>query len=387
MRNLLMVVSLGICAASVLGQVTQPGVPGQQLSNPQVLQQFANRQGLSTPSSSLNVPLDAPVVTLEGVCDTQTHSPSTKKASPCKTTITRAQMESLMSLLSPGNSESSRAQFTVAYARLLAASAAADKQHLDKDPAVARELEMRLKFVRMQVLTEALYRKMQTTADNIDVAEMRKYYADHLSLFDEGEVQRISFPQSARTISGTPLDPARVKAEAEEIRKRAIAGEDFDLLQQMVIRDLGMNVPVLPVTKLEKARRSNLSFNQGKVFDLQPGEISEVMEAFDGLVILKLVSKHSPSFESVQADIREILRPERMRQQLQTASEKVKGEFSLTYLGTTTAPNLFPAPSVARISPSGRSSTDPRARAVARRRKPPVMPAPPATSSATPPGR
>lgn len=386
MRNILMVVTLGICAAPVLAQVAQPGVPGQQLSNPQVLQQFADRQGLSTPSSSLNVPLDAPVVTLEGVCDTQTHSASAKKASPCKTTITRAQIESLMSLLSPGNNESSRAQFTVSYARLLAASAAADKRHLDKDPAVAKELEMRLKFVRMQVLTEALYRKMETTADNVDVAEMRKYYADHLSLFDEGEVERISFPQSARTISGTPLDPARVKAEAEDIRKRAIAGEDFDLLQQMAIKDLGINAPVLPVTKLDKARRSNLSFNQGKVFDLQLGEVSEVTEAFDGLVILKLVTKHSPSFESVQADIRQILRPERMRQQLQAASEKVKGDFNLAYLGTPTAPNLFPAPSVAHLAPSGKSSTDPRARAVARRRKPPVMPASPVTSS-TPPGR
>jgi hypothetical protein len=384
-RNILVAVTLGICVGSAFAQSTQQGVPGQQLSNQNVLQQFADRQGL-TPKVAPTGPPDEPVVTLDGLC-VAAHG-SAKKPVPCKTVLTRAQMDALMNALAPGNADA-RSQFTVSYARLLAASASAEKQHLDKDPAVAKELEAKLKFVRMQVLTEALYRKIELEADKVDLAQAQKYYADHLSTFDEGELQRISFPQSARTTSGTPLDLNVVKAKAEEIRLRAVSGEDFDLLQRIAYTDLGINSPVLPITRLDKARRANMAFNQGKVFDLEPGGVTDVMNSVEGLVILKLVSKHPASFDSVEQEIHATLREARVKEQLETAAGKMKADFNLAYLGTTTEPILFPPPAVVRLSPSAvKAASDARARTVARRRKIQALPTlPPAASPATPPSR
>jgi hypothetical protein len=383
-RNILFAVTLGICVTPAFGQTTQQGVPGQQLSNQNVLQQFADRQGLTLKNPA--VPPDAPVVTLDGVCE-PSHTTTAKKSAACKTVLTRAQVETLMGMLAPGNPDAKN-QFTVSYARLLAASTAAEKQHLDKDPMVAQELEAKLKFVRMQVLTEAYYKKIEFEADKVDLAQMQKYYNDHLSAFDEGEVQRITFPQSARTISGTSLDPAVVKAEAEGMRQRAVAGEDFDSLQRTAFTELGISAPILPITRLDKARRANLTFGQGKVFDLQPGDVTEVMDSVEGMVILKLVSKHSASFDSVEPEIRAVLREARVREQLETASKKIKGDFNLAYLGATTDPVLFPPPAAVRLAPpNSKASSDPRARAAAARRR--KLQAPPAIAEApaTPPSR
>ena len=208
------------CAVPMIAQGTQGGLdlqnPAAPLSRRQML--MRRTQSLGKPvSTKTEVPPDTPVVTLEGICD-HSQVPGTKD---CKTVITRAQMDSIIDLLAPGTPQDGRPQFAIKYARLLAASGVARREHLEKNPGVADELEAQLKLARMQVLANTLYHQMQEQAENVPASEIQKYYMDHRTNFDQGEVWRLYVPRSIAGTSGQPLDASAIKAKADELRERA----------------------------------------------------------------------------------------------------------------------------------------------------------------------
>ena len=301
--------------------------------------------GANVRPSATEVPPEAPVVTIEGVCDrSQIH-----KVKDCKTVITRAQMEGLIDLLAPSASQAVRRQFAINYARLLAASEVAQQKHLEKDPEVIKQLHEQLKVTRMQVLAHTLYEQIGKQAQTAPMSEIRKYYQEHLSSFDQGEVLRLSLLRMAPTTDGRPLDDSVVKAKAEELRQRAVAGEDFAQLQHDAYDNLGIR-GIGPPTKLNMVRRTNLPPEEGKVFDLQPGEVSPVIESLGSLVVLKLVSKQSVPLETAQQEIKSRLQQTRMQQELDNATKMVKAQFNLKYLDMTSAPTLFPPPGETQVS-------------------------------------
>jgi hypothetical protein len=369
MRVVLICSAMLACAAPMIAQGTQTGVdlqnPATALSRRQMLMRRAQPSGKLV-STNMEVLPDTPVVTLEGVCD---HWPTPGKKD-CKTVITRAQMDSIIDLLAPGTPPDARPQFAIKYARLLAASGVARREHLEKDPMVANELEAQLKLARMQVLANTLYHQMQEQADNVPMSEIQKYYTDHLANFDQGEVWRLYVPRSIAETSGQPLDASAVRAKADELRERAAAGEDFDQLQREAYKNLGINVAA-PLTKLNRVRRTSLPEDEAKVFDLHVGELSPVLESGGALVILKLESKQSIPIESAGPEIKSILQRDRLQQELQSAGNDVKAQFNLKYLGMPSAPELF-APS-ALVQPGAKSETasNLHSRMRSRRRMPP----------------
>ncbi len=341
------------CVAPVIAQSPQAG------PIPMSRQEMRRKgiQALGKPvSPTLEVAPETPVVTLEGVCD----RPQVAGAKGCKTVITRAQLDSMIELLAPETPQSARRQFVINYARLLAASEVAQRKHLEKEPAVIKELQAQLKLARMQVLASTLYRQIEEQAANVPASEIQKYYTDHQANFDEGDVLRLTIPKAAPTESGQPLDASALKATADALRARAAAGEDFDQLQQAAYKELGLKAPP-SATKLNKVRRTRLAPDEAKVFDLKAGEVSEVMESPAAFVILKLDSKQSIPIETAGSEIKSILRQARLEQEIQSASKNVKAQFNLTYLEMPAAPELFVAPALARpgvvpgTPPNGRS--------------------------------
>jgi hypothetical protein len=380
MRNVMICVVLLSCAAPVMAQDAQPDGRLSTPATPAV--NGLPTDGLQSPSVGrpqpveVEVPPSAPVVVLNGVCDP---APVPAKKTACKTVLTRGELDYLADLLMPGTPPAAHRQFAVNYARLLAATATAERQNLEKDPAVANELQAKLKFVRMQVLSSALYHNFEEQAQKVSSVEVEKYYTDHPTIFQEGEVLRIAIPKTPRPVNGIVADPATLKAKAEDIRARAAAGEDFAQLQESAYKDLGINTPSVP-TKPTNVRRSSLPPSEARVFDLQPGEVSQVEESPEAFIVLKLVSKQSIPLTSVQAEIKSLLQQQHLKQELQTASEGVKGQFNLVYLGVPTAPELFPSSGLARTSSSmlGKAP-DARQRTMARRRRvspPGAVPAP-----------
>ncbi len=371
MRIVLMCPVLLILVGSAMAQSKQPDVrvqsPATLMSKDQMVRKSARNPGNAAVTvTNAEGPPDAPVVTLEGVCDGgQKHAAK----SGCRTVITRAQMESLMSALWLDTSPAARRQFATNYAQLLAASTVAQRQHLEKDPAVIKKLQAQLTLVRMQVLANALYHRIEEQAENVPTSEIQKYYTEHLASFEQGVVRRLSIPRSAQTTSGQVLEASVVKAKAEELRARAAAGEDFDQLQQAAYKDLGIK-SVLAPTKMNMVRRSNLPPDEARVFDLKPGDVSQVLESMGALVILKLESKQSVPMENASSEIKSLLQRELLHEQLQRATKDVKAQFNLKYLDMPSAPELFPTPVLSQDSSKAPTRSDLRQQMASRRRMP-----------------
>jgi len=325
----------------------------------------------------VELPSETPVVTLKGVCDAAQKSDSPD----CKTVITRGQMDQIVARMAPGAPQAAHAQFAITYARMLAAAKLAVDRKMEDSPVVAAELGKKVGPARAEVLAKAFYRQVEEDAGNISNDELQQYYAEHASKFEEGEVLRLSLPLSGYSRDGVRWNPAMMKTEAEALRSRAVAGFDFDQLQVQAYTDLGITLP-LPPTRLTMARRSSMVEDQASVFDLQPGEITPVIASYGKLVILKLISKHTATFESVLPEIRAEVKEERLRQEISKASKSVTADFNLKYLGLSAQPALFTvtggAPSIAPAA----APPDSRRRSVPRRR--PAMPNPVPTTTSPP---
>jgi hypothetical protein len=172
-----------------------------------------------------------------------------------------------------------------------------------------------------------------------------------------------------------PGHPAMVKAVMDGLQRQAVAGFDFDQIQLQAYKDLGFN-RVPPPTRLTAVRRSSLPQDQAAVFDLQPGEVSPVIETYTNLVILKLVSKQVAPLDSVITEIRSDLKPSLLQREIQSASKSVGAEFDLTYLGMSAQPVLFPLTGNTLIFSQLATSSDARKRASSRPHTPPPGPTP-----------
>ena len=343
------------CAAPIFAQNPAPEPQPQAPSAIAAKEQAASPAGssvTSTTSLAVKIAPDAPVVTLEGVCN-PIKEPGTKG---CQTVITQADISNMVEALTPGALPDVRRRFAIRYAQLLAASSEAQRKHLDADPAVATELRAQMELARVQVLSNAFYRQIKENSANVPVSEIQKYYLDHKTDFDQGEVRRLTIP-TAYTVG-------------DELPARAAKGEDFDQLQLEIYKNAGIEAAP-PTTRLGLIQRTALSADEAKVFDLKVGEIAQMQDANGGSEILKLESKHSVPIEIVQPNITTILQKERMEKELKSAAADVTANFNLDYLGMAYAPELFPPPVPGRPTvPKGVGPADSRSRGLFRQGMP-----------------
>jgi hypothetical protein len=153
--------------------------------------------------TSASVPADAPVITVEGVCPpapktaaakgTTAKAPATKTpAADCKTVITKAEFEKLAEALAPNVTPQLKRQLAGLLPKLIALSDEAKKEGLDKTPQFAESL----KFVKMQVLSNELQRKIQKQAADIPDADVEKYYKEHPENYETYNVERLFVPRT-----------------------------------------------------------------------------------------------------------------------------------------------------------------------------------------------
>lgn len=360
MRGVLLSTAFLACAVSASAQ--NPSGTGSVTNSPAMnMNRQTVRQSTKAaeqPPTPVDLPPDTPVVTLRGVCD-----PAEKSESQdCKTVYTREQMDKIVAQMTPSVPPALHPQVAIKYVRMLAAAKLAEDRKLENNPTVAVQLEKQTRLGRMQVLAKAFYRQIEEAAENPTMTEMQQYYAEHLSQFDEGEVLRLSIPKSVFSKKGGRLDPAMVKAEVDSLHRLASLGYDFDQLQVQAYIDLRI-AQTPPPTKLTLARRSSMPPDQSVVYNLQPGEVTPVIDSYTNLVILKLVSKQTASFDAAIPEIRSDLKPALLIREMQSASKKISAEFNLQYLGVSAQPELFslsgntPKPSEARTSPGAKNRT------------------------------
>jgi len=306
---------------------------------------------------------DAPVVTLKGLCDapatgtkkTGANPPAAKaSAKTCKTVITRAQLDALINLLIPDAPAEQRHQFALNYIRVFAASKVATQKNIESDPEVAKEMAARLELTRQQVMAGSLYSRVEKLSQDVQETEIQSYVSNHQDAFTKGELQRISLSKAPK--NGTPPELAALKAKAEELHDRAVKGEDFDALQKEASSAAGATTPT-PPTKMSVVR-AGLAKEIAAVFDLKPGEVAPVIDGPSSFEILKLVSVSPVPVDSVRAQLKTALINGHLQLLMKDATRGVTADFNLPYLGLTSAPELFPMPSLRQPGRGG--APDPR---------------------------
>jgi parvulin-like peptidyl-prolyl isomerase len=343
------------------------------------------------------------VITVTGVCPPQPKSAPAKgtaaqsgatqkaqaaKAAPadCKTVITKAEFERRANGVAPSVTPQLKKQLATVLPRLIAMSNEARKKGLDKSP----QFEEMVKFAKMQILTNELQRKIQEEATRISPDEIEKYYKEHAETFDQFNLDRLFVPRSKQNVEAEAKEAdekneklseeAQKAKEAEEktkadeaeqamtklaasLRARAAAGEDFIKLQKEAFDAAGMKIES-PTVTLPNVRRTGLPPAHAAVFDLKPGEVSQVISDSGGHYIYKLNSKDQIKLDAAKNEIHSKLQSDRTREAMEKLNGSFKAETNDAYFGSggvgAAPPPRLPHPrSNAPASPSAQPQTPP----------------------------
>jgi hypothetical protein len=321
------------------GQTTAPNLPSSDV--PPLYGKGLRMRAGATES----LPPTTAALAMNGVCDT---SQTAKGATGCRIVVTKAEMQDLLRVVQPNASSTEQHQFEINYVTLAAAAGEAQRRHLEADPQVAEQIRTQEKLVRMQVLANSLYRSVERQANDVPAAELEKYYEGHQDDYKKEEVLRVYIPKTPSAVNGQAADLAILKAMAEDVRKRALAGEDFDSLQKDVFVNLGIKA-VPPATKVTVTKLTKLPAAEKPVLGLETGRVGDVVETAVAFVVLKMESRSVIPLESAKADVVDAVQHERMQAQIREITENGKTQFNLSYLELPAAPVFLPPPQVMNL--------------------------------------
>jgi len=277
------------------------------------------------------VSVETPVITIHGLCDAS----RTPAGATCETTVTRQEFEDLVNAIQPNMSAMARDQLATKYAAALVMTEKAHEMGIDETKKFQEKLQIARMQLTMQLLNDALTEK----AANIPEKDIQDYYNRNLTSFEEADLQRIFVPRNKRQIPSKDksykeappqVEMAEMKKEAEQLRVRAIAGEDFEKLQEEAFKFADM-VETPPSTEMKETRRSTLPGSQAIVFDLKQGEVSQVIPNMTGFLIYKLGPEHTLPLDQIRKEITENLKSQRLKDSIQALRQSAKAELNESY--------------------------------------------------------
>jgi parvulin-like peptidyl-prolyl isomerase len=318
------------------------------------------------PEPAADVPENAVVLTIKGVCPATSQTGvtakagagksavSAKKPADCKTEITRAQFEKIANGLAPTMTPQLKRQLEQVLPRFMAMSEAAKAQGLDKTPQFAEKLRV----AKMQILTTELQRKVQEDAEKVPDADVAEYYKKNPEAYEQYSLDRLYLPRFKQvepdenggkepeklTEEQQKAKEAADKAKQEQgeqemtkladtLRARAAAGEDFTKLQKEAFEAAGTKVES-PTVSLPTVRRTALPPAHAAVFDLKVGEVSQVISDNGGHYVYKVVSKEVlPLDDKLKTEIHNKLKGERMKEKMDQYTNSFQAVPNEAYFG------------------------------------------------------
>jgi hypothetical protein len=329
------------------------------------------------PASAASVLPDSPVITIEGMCDHpfdavtssgQARAQESSAAdlakkesggrsagstnSACKTIVTKAQFETLVEALNPQMPAPARRQLAESYPRLLLFANKARELGLDQDPGFAEAM----RFASIQLLTQRLNRYFEQQASSISDSDVEKYYKANAVKFERAELLRIFVPKQTRQgqnaasggHSSTAIDSPMLKV-AEKIQARAAAGEDFQQLQKDAFEAAGISSGS-PNVSTGKIAAVGLPLNHQNVFEMEPGQVSDVIVDPSGYYIYKVVSKQMVPLAQASKEIRKWMASQRVQDATASLVKAIKPELDPMYFGASPGTSR---PSGQRVSKPG----------------------------------
>ena len=293
---------------------------------------------------------DAAVITIKDVCD----KPSGSNAGPadCKTVVTRSEFEKLIIALQPNMPKPQQKQFAARYVQALILANKAQELGLDKGP----EYDEQMYVQRLTVLGRLAFKHMQKEAGQVSDAEIESYYREHGAEFRTVSYDKIYVPkqkQGETAKAAAPNDPdalkkrqaaeTEMKEEADKLRARAAAGEDFAKLQQEAYEFAGLKLQSTTAnTHVEKVRKNAMPPSDGSIFELKKGDVSQVFNDTGAFMIYKIYDFQDQPLEGVKEEIARTLQ----NQKLKTFSEELQKSvvesttFNDAFFASQAAPSL-----------------------------------------------
>ena len=282
------------------------------------------------------------MITIAGLCDKPPADKS--KATECKTVVTRAEFEQLISAVAPTIAPAARKQLATQYGTALVMVHKAHQMGLDQGP----KFQELMRVARIGVLTKELSLNLQEQAAHVSDKDVEAYYHNNDSAFQEVDLQRIFIPRSKQPADSKdkPADPEAKKRQqesedamkklAEAVRTRAAGGEEFDKLQEEAVA--ASELKGKPPTKLGKVRRTSLPPDQAEIFNLKPGETSQLIATPNGFLVYKAGEKDTLPLEKVRDEISSTLRSQHMQDALQAIQQSATPELNEKYFAEAPAP-------------------------------------------------
>jgi hypothetical protein len=377
-KSWLMCVLLGTLAWGQAAPSAPPAAPGAGPGN--AMPMGRPQAPPAPPDMSASVPDTAAVITVIGVCAPQpkpaaakgtTAKPAAKAsatktpAADCKTVVTKAQFENLAKALVPNVTPQAKKQLAGILPNYIAMSSAAKKKGLDK----TEQFKLTMEFARMNILTKELQKSIADEAAKVPPEEIEAYYKEHADTFEQFNLDRMFVPRTKQPSAEAKEEAKedeekdknlseeakkakeveeKAKADqaeqemtklAESLRARAAAGEDFVKLQKEAFEVAGMKIEA-PTVNLPSVRRTGLQAGHAAVFDLKPGEVSQVINDAGGHYIYKVNSKEEMTIEQATNEIRGKLQNDRTHKMMDDLNGSFKVETNDQYFpgGISAAP-------------------------------------------------
>lgn len=311
------------------------------------------------PAEDNSVAPDAPVITINGVCDKS----GPAAASDCKTVITRAEFEKLINSIQPNLPKAQRQQVAKSYVNILVLADKAKQLGLDHGP----QFDEQMYLMRLQVLANLGRQQIQKDVTKVSDSEINDYYRQHSADFKTVSYDKIFVPKQKQsdTADQKPNDPdaqkkreAEMKDEADKLRARAAAGEDFAKLQQEAYDFADMKLKASN-THVDKVKKTALPATDASIFELKKGDVSQVFNDPQGLMIYKVEDFQDAPLADVREEVARAVQTQKLKQ-VSDALQKTESTdttYDRSYFAVPAPPTLrnpgeTPAP--ANPSPPGK---------------------------------
>lgn len=378
-----------ILGATALAQTQAPAVPqgtaGSQL--PAQSQSGRASQGpqtlptLPAPDPAASVPASQPVITIHGECSNSEQIGSTDAGS-CTTVLTKEQFEKLLDAINTNNQPippQMRRNLAQALVGLMTFAQAAEKAGIANDP----KFQEVMRVVRMRTLQDMYQRSAEQKSRNTSPQEIENYYNQNSGKYVEVKLGRIFVPRTNATAPAAQ-DKGEFEKKAEQVaddmRARALKGEDLEKLQREAYTTLGLTTP--PPSSDAGTRRKGMMMPQEEeeVFSLKSGEFSKVEKEPTGFIIYKVISKQTVPLDQVKDEISRELFRQKMEAQAKAITESVHTDYNDQYFGPAPA-----APASSADPGAGSAATQPKSPAASTTKPASTSAAPSAQSKKAPP--
>jgi hypothetical protein len=274
-----------------------------------------------------NVGPNTVVVEIQGACSGL--GDGVIKQAPCVTQITKNQFAAMMASLGTSNPLSTTAaqrSFAESYIQLLALANAAESAGVDKDP---QFLEL-MKIMRLRTLSDFYRRSLETKASNPSPEEIQAYYKEHPTKYEQIRLERVIVPPARGRATSAADAAKKARNVAEEVRTRAVKGEDMDILQAYAYKELGLPAP--PPADMGLRRRGTLAATlESELFALKPGEATKVEVEPAGFTVYRLRTRDLPSLDSVRGELLRDMKQKYVSDAIKAAEDRVHSNLNLDY--------------------------------------------------------